>query len=340
MRKFEIICSESVLSGFLEDYISDIQKPDQDIKEIQVLTFWIQILFKESDLIIDISYNRWEELFRTNQLVRILEKTSQGGGSKIQLFPGIIDVYSENKMFGEFTSLLCLTDEKCEELSTKYGRLFISRSNMKNIGKILFQESIYIISRTSNKTLKSWKELSFDSISIPSTDIVLIDNYILNKGGLENIIELLKGIVPKNQQSVTIKISIITALFNKSLPQIKEIGNSWYFNFIQNLNKHFRGFVFNVSLAIFSNRSLNHDRTLLTNYVWIGSDHGFNCFNAKGLPIVSTTVKYLPIFAISGNHDSAVSSYNCWHEFRNHAKQLINNCVFKIGDFDSNLLLK
>lgn len=338
MKKFEIICSESVLSGFLEDYISDIQKLEQDINEIQVLTFWKQILFKESDLIVDISYDRWEELFRTNQLVRILEKASQGGGSKIQILPGIIDFYSENKMFVEFTSLLCLTDKKCDELSTKYGRLFISRSNMKNIGKILFQESIFIISKTSNKTLKSWKELSFGSI--PSTDIVLIDNFILNKEGLENIIELIKGIITKNQQSVTIKISIITALFNETLPQIKEIGNSWHFNFTRNLNEHFKGFVFNVSLAIFSNKSLNHDRTLLTNYVWIDSDYGFNCFNNRGLPKVTTTVKYLPIFATSGNHNSAVSSYNCWIEFRNHAKQLIKNSAFKIGEFESNLLLK
>lgn len=340
MRKFEVICSEPVLSGFFNDYIQDSQDIEHDIDEIQITYSWKRLLFSESDLLLDISYEKWEELFQLNPMFRMLEKSSQGGGSKIQFSPGIINSITDNEIINEFPSLLCLTERETDDLSLKNGRLFLSQMEMKSTGKLLFKENIFIVSKESKSenTLKSWEEL--DNNVIPLTDIVIIDNYILNPDGLENLIAILKSIIPENQSAVPIKISIFTGLFKDTLQQINEKGNQWYTEFTKQIRVKINKLSFDISLGIFSKLSLNHDRSLLTNYIWIDSNYGFNFFNNRGMPKVTTTIKYLPIFTPSGNHKSAVSPFDCWMELRKHANGLIKNCDFTIGNFENNLLLK
>ena len=340
MRKFEVLASELVLSGFFHEYIHDVQELEHDIDELQILTSWKRLLFSEADLLLDISYERWEELFQIEPMFRMLEKSSQGGGSKIQFLPGIIKSLTETEIINEFPSLICLTEKETDILSLENGRLFLSQREMKSTGKILFNNSIFLVSKVPSvkNTLKSWEELATDVI--PLTDIVIIDNYLLNHEGLENLISIIKGIIPDRQSAGPIKISILTGLFKDTPQQIKDKGNLWYSEFTKQIRAKIKNLSFEVSLGIFSNISLNHDRSLLTNYIWIDSDHGFNCFTNRGIPKVTTTIKLLPIFSPSGNHKSSVSSFDCWSELRNHAKSLIKKCDFTIGIFKNNLLLK
>jgi hypothetical protein len=340
MRRFEVICSESALSGFFKDYVCDIQDLDHDINEIQVITSWKQLLFNDSEILLDISYERWEELFLSDPMFRIFEKASQGGGSRIQLLPGIINNIAEGEIISDFPSFLCLTDKESEEMSLKYGRLFLSQPEMKSTGKLLFKENIFIVSKTANtaNALKSWRGLSNDVI--PLTDIIVIDSYITKNEGLENLVEILKSIIPAKQVTVPINISIITALFNDTIQSVNEKGNLFYSDVVKQLKEEFDYLVFDVSLGIFSNKSLNHDRSILTNYLWIDSGHGFNCFNKRGLPKVTTAIRYLPIFAPSGKLESSVSSFEVWMGLRKHAKRLIQKCDYKKGNFHDNLLLR
>lgn len=340
MRKFEVVASELVLSGFFHDYLHDIHALESDINELQILASWKHMLFRESDLLLDMSYERWEDLFQVDPMFRMLEKASQGGGSKIQFSPGIINSITDNDIINEFPSLLCLTETGTNGWTLKNGRLSLTNGEMRSTGKLLFKENIFIVSKESKtaNALKSWEELENDAI--PLTDIVIIDNYILNPEGLENLIEILKSLIPEKQSAVPIKISILTGLFKDTSDQIKEKGNLWYTKFTNLIQKQLKTLSFEVSLGIYSNLSLNHARSLLTNYMWIDSDHGFNCFSNKGIPKLTTIINFHPIFSPSGIHKSSVSSFDCWIELREHAKALIKKCEFMRGPFDRNLLLK
>ena len=167
--------------------------------------------------------------------------------------------------------------------------------------------------------------------------MIFIDNYIIKQGGISNITDMLKGLIPKDQENGKIRISIITSLFDETIERVEEKGDNWFIELEDSLKNKFRTFTLDISIGIVSLKNLNHDRAVITNYVWIDSGHGFNCFNEKG-PKVTTTIKFMPIFSPSGN-SNASSAFDCWNAMRDHARMLIKSCAYKKGNFNANLLL-
>lgn len=340
MNKFEVVCNEKALSGFFEDYLSGMGKPEETYDNLLISLHWKKLLFKGSYLILDMTDDRYEELVKTDPMFLLLEKSCQGGGSRISASPGILDEYEKNESFGEFLSPMYIGVNFKKEHLMKFGRLIISQSEMNSIGSIIFNDSKYLISDREQKkdTLSSWNDM--ESVSLPFTDLILIDNYIVKTGGIGNVTSLLKALIPKNQEKSKIRLTIISAFFKETRSDIERKTNQWYSKLSQTLESKFPKLSFELSVAIITRLGLNHDRAVITNYLWIDSGHGFNCFNDNGKPKVTTTIKHIPIFSLSGIHKSSASSYDCWMTMRNHARKLIVSCSYKKGDFEKNMLLK
>jgi hypothetical protein len=306
------------------------------------------------------SKDRFEEYFRSNDLFKLRIKEWVDGGAPLSFNPGIFNIDEKGNHFGDLPSTIFISEnsnEKNKELSDRFGRIFISRNEMKVFGKILFFDSKYIIGSNlkQKNTLKSWEGLS--NVKLPFSDLILIDNYFIRsiskssgRSSIYNLIQILKGLLPRTCKQGSIRLSIISDdnydnnynikyTENEKNEYRKRTSDDWYQMLLEALKVNFSELCFSVYIAIIPwKKKLNHDRILLTNYIWLDSGHGFDCFDVNGNTKVKTTLKFIPIFSSSEAPNSA-SSFDCWLTLKDQVKNMIENNIYEKGKIKSNSLL-
>lgn len=343
MERHLICCSRETLVEFSDkkDFFMSFTA-DSNALKLQAYLSWYTLLSKEAELCIDINDDDYYELAERKDIIKFLEKSSQGGGSKIRLTPGMLKEDSLSGYCSEFPSSVFLTENLDDSLSSKYGRFFLSTSSMFDMGKLLFEDKKILIEKTGkNRNIRDgWN--SIKGLAMPLTDTLLIDNYILSneRDGIWNIIELIRNIIPVNQKYSEIRVAIITALYNDTLSEIERKLDQWYEKLGNAFAKSMSGFQIQLSIGIINAIGMNHDRTLLTNYAWIDSGSGFKVFDSKNNPKATTTLKHSTILSQRSTFPGTASTHECWLSLRKHAKYLFQNSVRAKGDFNKNLLLR
>lgn len=190
--------------------------------------------------------------------------------------------------------LTCKDANICEDISRRYGISVLSSKNL-DVDKIQLEDAGCAIAKYDRI---NWQKILQGKCNT-SNAMIIVDNYILsdkydlmnNKSDLdENIHGILDAILPETlSTNVPFHLSVITAkVCNKS-----EIR----FEYLKNLVKDLRPNL-NCEISLFVNNGKYkiHDRTIITNSLWIGCGCGFNLFNenqAQKMTVVNVINPYL-----------------------------------------------
>lgn len=181
------------------------------------------------------------------------------------------------------------TSEKCNELTSKHGYIFLNSQNIEANWKIYkeIRKGIPLKVTKSklipdNQRVNEWAKLDF--ISTPVTGIILFDNYILQDNNLQrvrdNLYPLLEIVLSKCRSSKDVTVTIITKPSEKCIKQIRgqilaHLKSKGYQNVEINIVKHHKRYY----PADFEGL---HSRYILTNYLRIKTEDSFNYFQPSG----------------------------------------------------------
>lgn len=183
------------------------------------------------------------------------------------------------------------TDLECQTLEARFGYKFLNSNSYYDNKDVLFASFIFnITKKTKNVTncLTSWSDLR--PLKQPLNAIVIIDNYLLNGDESDlksNIIPLLKILLPDERLEIPVHLSILTDTEKISETKVK--------NRLELLKKSFQYLDLEITIVHIASKD-NHDRNIITNYLWLHSGHGFSYFNENGMIKKNTTLFYYPIW--------------------------------------------
>lgn len=237
---------------------------------------------KESELT---SFERW--MFE-------MEMEQQNNESHVHLNPQKVQ-YDDTLLNGNFLNAIffsCESKEICEKAMKDYGILVICPETIEEFQYLIFDQGVAM--RKDEKS--DWEKcLSSGNVSIPCNSLILVDNYVLNDGGLmvENLKPLLDLILPKDlKKSVTFQLTIFATL--KSDKTEYDINNR-HIEMMNILEEVRPGMPFSLSILKCSKDTF-HDRNIATNNLFIGVGSGFNLFKNGTSQKTTTIFAFHPFF--------------------------------------------
>lgn len=274
-------------SGFLEKFSSRIPT-DEEPQDDRTLANWLDIRsFLQSEtitLIVDMTCAELQAKKQENEFIGRLWKLTANGQCHLETsengFPKI-DVENKNLSM-DAVYLTLADDEVCKQLEDMYGILVLNPSMFLSSDS-LFRDNGAAI-EGDNQGDKNW-----DSIlsALPNdvnqcNSMIVVDNYSLKDRVTVDryLLKLLDFLVPKELKG---GVSFDLSLFyntEKSVPQSSyyeqyKIINDWLKEQRPNLK---------VNFAAYKSGAF-HDRTIITNNLWIGVGKGVDLSSSK-----STTV--------------------------------------------------
>lgn len=207
--------------------------------------------------------------------------------------------------------LTMLSSDQCELLINKTGAFIISQSNIGRLEPLTNDSGMPIpkgFESDWSAILKQCEVYTWVR-NAPCSFITIIDNYILNDLDLikVNLMPIIESLLPKQYCSGNFRINIVTMLrgsgqngkdlsFDCRWHRVKQI--------IQHINRPYP-----VELCIIKcGDKTFHDRTILTDNMWIGCGAGFDLFNARGKTSKTTIVNVVSPF-INDKINWAFKSY-------------------------------
>jgi hypothetical protein len=283
MERQTLYCELDFLLRLIENRPADI--PGNEIDEPPELTNWkkyTRLFLHNARIFVDAGRERFYDLMRTNKFFTTLLKQFQSNEIDLCFYPlEEMDARGED-FFNEIDPhALFFIDstEKCRKLANDYGMIFISNEIRNDFAECIFgYETDYVnISKKENK-LRSWDFIS--RYKHPCNSLILSDNYILadNKKMKNNLLKLIDNLLPEKLER-DFQLIILTGNPKGSL----DIERRYHF-----LSEHIHTLRdYRIDLKIIAKSVDNHDRNILTNYLWISSGFGFSIF--KGQHISANT---------------------------------------------------
>lgn len=279
----DIFCTKDSLEFIFDEYCR-LRSPERVLEDndesSQTVEGFYDVIMSKANLVTNISIDELIELSNSNPFFKYLVKRSQSGGSRIcdQGFHETI----LNDQFNDFPRavfLLDISEQECQELEEKFGLLFLCKNNLLRKSRFLFASEVIPIGDKSKKevTLNSWNE--FAKFKHPFNSLIIIDNYFWkDESDLSTLMPLLDSLLPDrlsdkktdfNLTLITYEAEIKTVQFNEARrKELQEKIND-------QLSRPFR-----IKMSIIKHNVIdkNHDRNILTNYVWFHSGHSFDYF--------------------------------------------------------------
>lgn len=205
--------------------------------------------------------------------------------------------------------LTMLNKQDFRNLSEKEGILIISPDNIQEFIPLLNDSGLSIVKNDSG----TWGQILRRCRAVPCNRITIVDNYLLSKTESfeKNLIPILESLLPDNAEQnfpVTIYSSLIVDFFDmwKSITGI-----------IKNIKR-----AYSISLCVVkcSDKSF-HDRTILTNNLWIGCGAGFNLFKSNDRAINSTVINIVSPF-LNDTIQWAFDAYGNLYKEAEHIKRI------------------
>ena len=200
-------------------------------------------------------------------------------GSKVQFNGSILDKNYLNALF-----FSCESKEVCAKAMKDYGIIVFCAENINDFKYLTFDQGVAL----QKTELCNWNQCLGGEM-VPCNSIILIDNYILNDGKSieENLRSIFSALIPKSlNASLSFQLTIFTTLCNdRGIPY----NSASRFKQIQKILNELRPDInFDISI-IKCSKDKFHDRTIITNNLFIGSGGGFDLFK-NGKAQKTTTV--------------------------------------------------
>lgn len=293
---------------FLKECLSQVDIVEYDCASLQKLRFWKSIenllLSPNIKLFLDIS----SDVFDSE--IKSIEKQKQKAAKKnentqlegygellwrlncLQIESNIhlkclgedyvpIDSYENIKNLNiNAIYLTCKDADMCEKISCTYG-ISVLTSKKMDVNKQLFEDvgcAIYKGEKNAN-----WIKILQGKCKTCNA-LIIVDNYILSDIMYidENLRDILQSVLPDTlAKNVTFHLSIFTSdLKNRSKDRLDKLKN-----IVRELRPELC-----CEISIFKNSAdAFHDRTIITNSLWIGCGGGFDLFK-KGMATKMTVV--------------------------------------------------
>lgn len=342
MDRKSVFCEIEFFNKFIGLYPITFSTADDVLKKGR---YWIDFysFITKSDLYFNISKFEFKCLTNDNEHLSNLWKKSAGGMIDLDFlennFPDITNlnktIANDNKLL-ESIFLTCQREEKCKQIEGKFGIKIISINSIQNYPcDNLFDILIKSILKGSKHHF-GWDFLS--RLKHPCNTLTIVDNYILKDEVLikENLIPILDTLLP-----VHLEIPFHISIFAKRLfPQKNAVTNITTlesidfqnrFKLIDSLIKQKRPEL-NFKLGVFEIDKELHDRSLMTNYLYLESGSGFDLFKNRIANHQTKIIGFYP-FAISNLNDGAHILNN---DLRNTLKTIYKNAGVVIDSKKAN----
>lgn len=275
MRNNNIICSKSFWENFRKDYeILNRALTPEEITKLQCHLYY-RLMFHESSVHFEFD-EAYMESSQDEFLLQLWHNVASGHRPKESL------QFSCN-----FKDLHKGIKEDCS--STLLNSLFLSEDVMASLSKhgiMVLSEADYLnnlsIFKDSGRALKknnksSWNELLYSAKHLFNA-MIIVDNYLFAGKANVNVTSILDSLLP-DQTDIPFHLTIISSTkviqSDGDLARKRESVLTSIKQIRPNLAKH-------IVLEIYAvSTSEIHDRTILTNYMWIGSGAGFDIFNIR-----------------------------------------------------------
>jgi len=279
----DIFCTKDSLEFIFDEYCRlrfPEQISDNKKKNNRIIEGFYDVIMSKANLVTNISLDELEELSSRNPFFKYLVKRSQSGGSRI-----CVEGFHEtvlNNQFNDFPRavfLLDISEHECKELEDKFGLLFLCKNNLFEKSTFLFASEIIPIGDKAKQesTLSNWQE--FAKFKHPFNSLIIIDNYLLKEDNdISNLILLLKSLLP-NQISDNKTDFHLTLITYEDIPKTLQINESNRRELEEKINNQLL-LPYRIKASIIKHNVIdkNHDRNILTNYLWFHSGHSFDYF--------------------------------------------------------------
>lgn len=312
----DIFCTKDSLEFIFDEY-RRLRSPERILEDndgsSQTVEGFYDVILSKANLVTNISIDELIELSKSNPFFKYLVKRSQTGGSRI-CDQGFHETVLNNQ-FNDFPRALFLLDiseKECKELEDRFGLLFLCKNNLIEKSRFLFASEVIPVGDMAKKetTLNNWQE--FAKFKHPFNSLIIIDNYFWkDESEISSLVPLLKSILPDqlSDQKTDFHLTLITYDAEIKTEQSIEARRKEFQEKINNLL--YRPFRIKTSIIKHNVIDKNHDRNILTNYVWFHSGHSFDYFkeienkNYPGLP--KTETKRTTTLFINGIAHNSIS---------------------------------
>ncbi len=307
MRKRKTVyCELDFLRKFLNNRPTILEPNDESIHQMECWVALYKFICK-SDLVINVSEEEYNKLQSENPWMAMLWKKSTQGECGLDFekdhFVSIDELKSSNPTESALNAVFLTTseDDACINIAKEFGVVAINTNNMMDCLHLYRDNGTAFPSEKAKK----WDFMAPLNYCYPqlliNNSLLIVDNYLFksntNKYGevlwtwedkLEyNLKPILDCILPEDlSNSMVYEITIISG----------EKGEDYesQYNYVKSIVKKLRPKLnFKVAFYVdsFNDKSIFHDRCIVSNNVWISCGHGFDVFkqNTKQ-PTKSTTV--------------------------------------------------
>lgn len=265
-----LLCSDvklylNISSDFFYDFLKEVEKKRKNAlkkgEEAQLTSL--------EKLVIDI------DLLQQNNALHL-----HFNSSKIQFNDSILDTNQLNALF-----FSCESKEVCANAMKEYGIIVFCAENLNDFKYLTFDQGVAL----KKTEFSNWDQCLSGNELVPCNSLILIDNYILNDGKSidENLRNIFNALIPKTlNEKLPFQLTIFTTLCNdRGIPY----NSTSRLEQIQKILNELRPEInFHISI-IKCSKDKFHDRTIITNNLFIGSGGGFDLFK-NGKAQKTTTV--------------------------------------------------
>ncbi len=185
----------------------------------------------------------------------------------------------------------CESKEICKKVMEDYGVIVINTENMNNFKPLIFDQGVAL----RKDEVSCWNKCLEMKNMIPCNSLVIVDNYILNETDKieENLTSIFDVLIPqKIDGRIHFHIAIFTTLCNdRGIPYNSKSRLELVHNILCKIRP---GLHFTISI-IKCSKDKFHDRTIITNNLYIGCGGGFDLFK-KGKSQKTTTISFFNPF--------------------------------------------
>lgn len=299
-KRKTVFCEVEFLRGFL-DCRPSVLEPNEE--NIRLMENWIS-LYKficKSDIVLNVDEENFRSLIYSNSWMKKLwKKSTEGccglkfGAEKFASVESFISSKDDEERLNAVFFTVC-DDDACRRMSDEYGVFVLNINNLMSCSHLYKDNGTAFPSELAKK----WDFLSGLNVNYPklstNNSLLIIDKYLFDDGKswsykekIEyNLKPILDCLLPKN---------VANNFFYEIIIISGTSGNDYskQYNCIKSIIKGLRP---NLSSKIvfyiddYNNRSMFHDRCIVSNNVWISCGHGFDLFKKNSTkPVKSTTV--------------------------------------------------
>jgi hypothetical protein len=297
-NKFEFYCKiDFLLSlyGYIDQSIESFISKESSDKYYYSLLY--RLIHNHSDIIVDVTKEELLAIATDEKNKRYNPNFKKFIKSEIDTIVSYPETFEQMEHDDDYFSginprALFFLDKsivECEQMSQKYGMIFISKDDILLNLHFLFDSDVQPITKSGN--IDDWEFIQ--KYKHPCNSIIIADNYLLKENIEENIIAFLKYLLP---DSLDINFHLTLIAGGDKSDSSFDIEKR-YETIINSLQGDYD---YNINLTILKTKE-NHDRNLLTNYFWINSGYGFSLFKEKKVKN-ETNLFCFPIFTLQANY--------------------------------------